>query len=218
MAIKKYLDYTGLTELVAKLKERYGNAFTWKGSVANIAALPAISGLTTDNVGSVYNVIAAGTTTSDFVEGAGHVLPAGSNVVLSNVGTDQVPVLKWDVLGVFDISDKLTWVTTMPASPSDGDIVIFLGETTYTYTTVTPVGDEDPAALGWYHSDDGGTTWTAATEHTVDTTTYTYATRAEQYVQGVIYQYDLSTTSWVGLSSGDTMVAITTAEVDALFE
>ena len=218
MAVKKYLDYTGLTELVAKLKDRYGKAFQWKGSVANIAALPAIADVTIDNVGNVYNIIAKGTTTADFVEGAGHELPANSNVVLSNVGTDSVPVFKWDVIGVFDISDKLTFVTTMPSSPTDGDIVMFLGATTYTYTPVTPVGTEDPAALGWYHAPTGTTNWSAATEHTPDTTTYDYATRAEEYVQGVIYQYDSANSAWVALSSGDTMVAITTAEVDALFE
>ena len=106
--------------------------------------------------------------------------------------------------------------STLPTSPVANQVFLYLGSTTYTYTSVTPEGTEDPAALGWYHSADGGTTWSLATETTVDTTTYVYATRSEEYVQGVIYKW--SGTEWVALSSGDTFTAITTAEVDALFE
>lgn len=214
MANKKYLDYEGLQELVAKLKETYGEAFQWKGSVANVAGLPAIAGLTTDNVGNVYNVTAAGLTTADFVEGADHELPANSNVVLTNTGTASAPALKWDVIGVFNIDNKLTFGSTLPSTPTDGQTFLYLGDTTYTYTAVTPTGDENPQALGWYVT--SGSDYVLSTDTTVQAGT-TYYTRAEEYVKGVIYVYDLANTKWEAQSSGDTMIPITTAEVDALF-
>lgn len=48
-------------------------------------------------IGAVYDVINQFTTTSDFVEGAGKVVSAGTNVVVANVGTATDPVLKFDV-------------------------------------------------------------------------------------------------------------------------
>ena len=105
----------------------------------------------------------------------------------------------------------------MPSNPAQDDVFLFLGDTTYAYNEVTPEIGDDPAALGWYHSDDSGATWELATEHEADTVTYIYATKDEEYVQGVIYKYD-ETDGWEALNSGDTMIAITTSEVDALFE
>ena len=127
-------------------------------------------------------------------------------------------VMMWCLLGpVFDVSNKLTFGFTMPSNPAQDDVFLFLGDTTYAYNEVTPEVGDDPAALGWYHSDDSGATWELATEHEADTATYIYATKDEEYVQGVIYKYD-ETDGWEPLNSGDTMVAITTSEVDALFE
>ena len=127
-------------------------------------------------------------------------------------------VMMWCLLGpVFDVSDKLTFGFAMPSNPAQDDVFLFLGDTTYAYNEVTPEIGDDPAALGWYHSDDSGATWELATEHEADTVTYIYATKDEEYVQGVIYKYD-ETDGWEALNSGDTMIAITTSEVDALFE
>ena len=138
-----------------------------------------------------------------------------------NLYTETVEgkVMKWCLLGpVFDVSNKLTFGFEMPSNPAQDDVVLFLGDTTYAYNEVTPEVGDDPAALGWYHSDDSGATWELATEHEADTTTYIYATKDEEFVQGVIYKYDESESKWNALNSGDTMVAITTSEVDALFE
>lgn len=68
----------------------------YKGSKANIAALPTIA---TTPEGYMYTLISGGTTTSDFVEGAGHTIPDGENVAAVNVGTEETPVMKWDILG-----------------------------------------------------------------------------------------------------------------------
>ncbi len=118
-------------------------------------------------------------------------------------------VMMWCLLGpVFDVSNKLTFGFAMPSNPAQDDVFLFLGDTTYAYNEVTPEVGDDPAALGWYHSDDSGATWELATEHEADTATYIYATKDEEYVQGVIYKYD-ETDGWEALNSGDTMIAIT---------
>ena len=102
MANQKYLSYDGLVELVAKINETYApiKAFIYLGSVQNVAALPSVAGVRN---GGIYNVEEESTTTSDFVEGAGKKLQAGENVVAVNTGTEELPVMKWDILGgVFD--------------------------------------------------------------------------------------------------------------------
>ena len=216
MANKTYLDYEGLSHFKDKLDEKYApiKALQFKATVATISGLPTVAGV---DVGSVYNVTTGGTTTADFVEGAGQVLQDGENVVAVNTGTDADPVMKWDILGgVFDISDRLQFGNALPASPEDGQTFLYMGATTYTYSAASLTGDEDPSALGLYESDgEGGYQLTVDTEVEAGKT---YYTRAEQYVHGVIYVYDNTNSVWVAQSSGDTMIAITTAQIDALFD
>lgn len=73
-----------------------GTAIKYKGSKANIAALPTVS---ETPEGYMYTLISGGTTTSDFVEGSGHTIPDGENVAAVNIGTEESPVMKWDILG-----------------------------------------------------------------------------------------------------------------------
>lgn len=214
--VKKYLNLEGLTYFKSKLDEEYASikALEFKGVRANIAALPTIAN---EAVGNMYTVTTGGTTTADFVEGAGKTLQDGENVVAVNLGTDAVPDMKWDILGgVFDIEDRLQFGSTMPVSPEDGQTFLYMGDTTYTYDEVTPVGDENPSELGWYESDGAGG-YTLSSDTTVDAGK-TYYTKNEQYVTGVIYVYDASTTSWTGKSAGDSFIEITDAEIDALFD
>lgn len=291
MASKEYLNYEGLQEFYAKLKQKYGVALQFKGTVQDVAALPSLGSGTTVKQGFVYNIVDEDETTADFVEGAGHVLRAGSNVAAVNVAAGGAPeVLKWDILaGFFSVDDKLTFGDTMPATPADGDTFLYMGDTTHTFSAVTGlVGTENPHALGYYEVDatapegyavttdtlpehtyaafsdgtdtyftesatpqvgdavytiSGGTktdtgetvdtvsgdiitvtnittagdlTRTAASDAYIDEKTY--YTAAEQYITGVIYVYDQSTTSWVAQTAGDTYVPITNAEIDALFD
>lgn len=214
--VKKYLNYEGLTYFKSKLDEEYASikALEFKGVRANIAALPTIAN---EAVGSMYTVTTGGTTTADFVEGAGKTLQDGENVVAVNLGTDAVPDMKWDILGgVFEIKDRLQFGSTMPANPEDGQTFLYMGDTTYTYDEVTPVGDENPNKLGWYEIDGAGG-YTLSSDTTVDAGK-TYYAKNEQYVTGVIYVYDASTTSWTGKSAGDSFIEITDAEIDALFD
>lgn len=74
-----------------------------KGSVSSISNLGTLEAA---HLGWVYNIGAAFTTTSDFVEGAGASYPIGTNVVIVDTGTAQNPVYKYDVLsGFVDLSD-----------------------------------------------------------------------------------------------------------------
>lgn len=215
MATKKYLDYEGLQAFKAKCDEFYAinGALVFKGTVPTISQLPTVSG---EHVGNMYNVVAAGTTTADFVEGAGKELKAGDNVVAVNVASTGSPAeMKWDILGgVFKLADKLTFGSSMPASPDNGDTFLYMGETSYTYTAVTPAGTENPSALGWYENVGGE--WVLSQDETVDAQK-TYYTRAEQYVKGVIYVYNASGSQWIPQTSGDIMIPITTTEVNNLF-
>ena len=216
MANKKFLDYEGLVELVEKIKEKYApiQALQFKAIVATISALPTVAGV---EPGSVYNITTGGTTTADFVEGAGETLRDGENVVAVNVGTEADPIMKWDILGgVFDINDRLQFGNTMPASPENNQTFLYMGNTTYTYTAVTPVGTENPSEEGWYEYDAVNDTYILSEDETVQSGT-SYFTKDEQYVKGVIYVYSSESDTWVAQSSGDTFIPITIAEIDALF-
>lgn len=216
MANKKFLDYEGLVELVEKIKEKYApiQALQFKGIVATISALPTVAGV---EAGSVYNITTGGATTADFVEGAGETLRDGENVVAVNVGTEADPIMKWDILGgVFDINDRLQFGNTMPASPENNQTFLYMGNTTYTYTAVTPVGTENPSEEGWYEYDAVNDTYILSEDETVQSGT-SYFTKDEQYVKGVIYVYSSESDTWVAQSSGDTFIPITIAEIDALF-
>lgn len=67
------------------------SALIYKGSVT-FANLPALSA---ENVGHVYNVTDAFTTTANFAEGAGHNYNAGQNVAIADIGSG---VYRYDVL------------------------------------------------------------------------------------------------------------------------
>lgn len=217
MAQKTYLDLSGLTYFKQKLDAAYApiKALVFKGTVADVAHLPTVAN---EAIGSIYNITAAGTTTADFVEGAGLPLQAGENVVAVNTAAEGDPVvMKWDILGgVFEINDRLQFGTSMPANPTNGQTFLYMGATTYTYDEVTPVGTENPQEEGWYVSDgEGGYILSTDTEVQSGTT---YYEKNEQYVTGVIYVYDSSNSAWVAQSSGDTMIPITNGEIDALFD
>ena len=95
IASEKYVNNSIATQVSSVYKA--------KGSITNLTALS-----TPDKAheGYVYNIESAFTTTANFVEGAGKVYPAGTNVVCINTtGTTY----KWDVLaGMVDLSNYAT--------------------------------------------------------------------------------------------------------------
>ena len=131
----KYLDYAGLQRLVDNIDRKYAPiaAVLFKGSVANIEALPALN---TQKIGWMYNVETGGGTTSDFVEGAGHILGDGENVAVVEFITGYSAVA---APTVNDDPKALGWYEAV---------------TTITYEVVTPAtGSENPVTEGWYESD-----------------------------------------------------------------
>ena len=99
--------YQTASDVQTSISEQIGKVYKPKGSIL-FADLPA---LTAAELGNVYNVTDAFTTTADFKEGAGISVPAGSNVGIINDGTDQNPVYKYDLFsGFVDLTDY--WNTT----------------------------------------------------------------------------------------------------------
>lgn len=97
--------YQTQSEVEAEIRSQISGAYKPQGSVA-FANLPTLS---SSIEGYVYNVTDAFTTTANFVEGAGHKYPAGTNVVCveHSAGT-----YKWDCLtGTIDLSAYWTSVS-----------------------------------------------------------------------------------------------------------
>ena len=78
------------------------------------------------NLGNVYNMTDSGTTTSDFVEGAGKTIELGDNVAVVDIGTSQSPSYKFDLLsGMIDLSDyaKKSEMSVTDGTGTDADKV-----------------------------------------------------------------------------------------------
>ena len=88
-----------LSVLFSEVSE-ISSAYKVKGSKTAAEITSAL--LVAANEGGVYNVSEEFTTTADFVEGAGKVYPAGTNVVVADAGGGSY---KFDVLsGFVDVS------------------------------------------------------------------------------------------------------------------
>ena len=89
-----------LAELLGKINA-LPSSIVPKGTKAFSELAPATD-LVAAKVGFMYNISDAFTTTSDFVEGAGHSIPAGANVYIANPSTG---VYKYDIFaGMYDLS------------------------------------------------------------------------------------------------------------------
>lgn len=100
-------------------------------------AFENIPALTAANLGFVYNITNAFTTTASFLEGAGIDYPAGTDVAIVNAGTAEIPVYKYNALGgVFDGYQTKLQFDTMPTAAAglEGIIYEYTGETTASYT------------------------------------------------------------------------------------
>ena len=112
-------DYQTGTEVQNAIASAVSAAYKPAGTKAASELLPAL--LVEANLGNVYNITQAGTTTSDFIEGAGKPIRVGDNVGICDVGTSSSPDYKFDLLsGFVDTSDFVTSddMTTI----SDADI------------------------------------------------------------------------------------------------
>lgn len=106
------------SEVDAKVTAVYKPA----GSVATVGELGA---LTASNEGKVYNMTAAFTTTSSFVEGAGKQYPAGTNVAIINTATSGTAVYKYDVLqGIVDLSTYVQFPDLVAITNAEIDLIL----------------------------------------------------------------------------------------------
>jgi len=107
-----------LAELLGKINA-LPSAIVPKGSKAFAGLAPATD-LAAANVGFMWNITDAFTTTSDFAEGAGHNIPAGANVYVANVGTAAEPSYKYDIFqGMYDLSGYAL-KSEMSVTPGEG--------------------------------------------------------------------------------------------------
>lgn len=75
------------------------------------------------NLGNVYNMTDSGTTTSDFVEGAGKTIELGDNVAVVDVGTSSSPSYKFDLLsGMVDLTNYIQKSNTVGLLKNDGTV------------------------------------------------------------------------------------------------
>ena len=92
-----------LAELLGKINA-LPSAIIPKGTRTFSQLAPATD-LAAGNLGFMWNISDAFTTTTDFAEGAGHSIPAGANVYVANVGTAAEPSYKYDIFqGMYDLS------------------------------------------------------------------------------------------------------------------
>ena len=108
-----------LAELLGKI-QALPSSIVPKGTKA-FAGLDPTTDLVAANVGFMYNISDAFETTSDFVEGAGHAIPAGANVYIANPSTG---VYKYDIFaGMYDLSGYAlkSEMSVTPGTGTDAD-------------------------------------------------------------------------------------------------
>lgn len=92
-----------LTEILGKVTS-LPSAIVPKGTRTFSQLAPATD-LVAGKVGWMWNISDGFTTTADFVEGAGKVIPAGANIYVVNNGTEATPSYKYDIFaGMYDLS------------------------------------------------------------------------------------------------------------------
>lgn len=104
---------TGLSNTLDEAMRSISSVYRAKGSFEDDGVLPE-----SPAVGDVWNMIHEFTTTDEFVEGAGHQYPAGTNIVYVQLDDETK---KWDVLaGMFDVSD----ITVAALTTADIDAIL----------------------------------------------------------------------------------------------
>ena len=108
-----------LAELLGKI-QALPSSIVPKGTKA-FAGLDPTTDLVAATVGFMYNISDAFETTADFVEGAGHAIPAGANVYIANPSTG---VYKYDIFqGMYDLSGYAlkSEMSVTPGTGTDAD-------------------------------------------------------------------------------------------------
>lgn len=120
-----------LAELLGKIQS-IPSAIIPKGT-RTFSQLAPSTDLVAGSLGFMWNISDAFTTTSDFAEGSGKAVAAGSNIYVANVGTAAEPSYKYDIFaGPIDLSGyktKQTAVADADATTS-GNAITFVDSVT----------------------------------------------------------------------------------------
>lgn len=120
-------DYQTGTEVDAAIASAITAAYKPAGTKTVAELVSAL--LIADNLGNVYNMTDAGTTTADFIEGAGKPIRIGDNVGICDFGTGGTHDYKFDLLsGFVDTSD---FVTTGDMTTIDNATIISAVDTAF---------------------------------------------------------------------------------------
>ncbi|MBP5594147.1 MAG: hypothetical protein J6Y02_02105 [Pseudobutyrivibrio sp.] len=133
-----FVSYSDASTLMAAIGAKFAElngAYVIKGNSA-FADLPATP--TAAQTGFVYNVTDEFTTDSRFVEGAGKVYPAGTNVAIINLGDATTANMKYDVIGAFvdvaaieaaiqEVADTIGAAFDEAETYAAGDYVVYEG-------------------------------------------------------------------------------------------
>lgn len=96
-------NYYDKTEIDGQIDTKIASAISSTYKPAGSVMFELLPTLSATEEGKVYNIQNEFDTTEDFVEGAGHTYPAGTNVVC--IDSDDAGTYKWDVLaGFVDLS------------------------------------------------------------------------------------------------------------------
>lgn len=151
-----FVSYTNAIALMTVIGQKLlalNGAYVIKGN-STFENLP--STLTSTMNGYVYNITNDFTTTADFVEGAGKDYPAGTNVVIVNLGDATTPNMKFDVNGsfidVYNIERDIADVSDMIASEFDDTIDYRMGDLCV-YEGALYIFDAAHEAGAWSYSD-----------------------------------------------------------------
>lgn len=99
-------DFQSGAEVDAKIAAEIGKVYKPAGSLAAAGVVSSL--LVAANLGKVYNLSEDVTTDSDWVDGAGHTVKAGTNIVIAEVGNEGTPAYKFDALTfALDLSNYL---------------------------------------------------------------------------------------------------------------
>ena len=112
--------------------------------------------LIADNLGNVYNITDSGTTTADFVGGAGKTINIGDNVSIVDTGTASAPSYKFDLLsGFVDLSGKADKVASATAGnfaglDANGNLTDS-GKNASNFISKIQTNSTSLSAKGWYN-------------------------------------------------------------------
>lgn len=142
MSEAKYIDTDALSAYTEALSKKLARVYNPKGSAiyADAAYLASAENVSPtidtvglwqqidgnwvliDNVmpGWVFNITNKFTTDSNFIDGADKTVAAGNNIVVVNIGTEQAPVLKFDLLAMgIDLSSINDAIAALQTSTAD---------------------------------------------------------------------------------------------------